>query len=218
MLQFSASMMCADYGHLEKEVKALEDAGVDSFHIDIMDGHFVDNFGMGIHDLRYIRSVTKKPVEVHLMIEEPRHYIDLFAEIGVDVVYIHPESEYHISATIEKIVRKGMKPAIVINPGTSPSSIRELLNIVQRVLVMSVNPGFAGQTFLPFVGRKIEKLIEMQEEFDFEIFWDGHASSENIQKYAPMGVNGFILGTAALFGKQKSFKEIIAELRQIKSR
>jgi ribulose-phosphate 3-epimerase len=215
MLQFSASMMCADYGHLENEVKNLENAGIDAFHIDIMDGHFVDNFGMGIHDLRYIRKATDKPVEVHLMIEEPRHYIDLFAEIGVDVVYIHPESEYHISSTIEKIVAKDMKPAIVINPGTSPTSIKELLNIVPRVLVMSVNPGFAGQSFLPYVGKKIEKLIELQQEYDFEIFWDGHASPENIRKYSALGVSGFILGTAALFGKNRDFKEILDELRQM---
>jgi ribulose-phosphate 3-epimerase len=210
---FSASMMCADYGHLEDEVRALEEAGVDAFHIDIMDGHFVRNFGMGIHDLRYIRSATRKNVEAHLMICEPLQYIDLFAEIGVDALYVHPESEYQCAATIERIIKKGIMPAIAINPGTSVEQVLELLNIVKRVLVMSVNPGHAGQVFLPHIGAKIEKLLKLGAEYDFEVFWDGHGSVENVRRYASIGVGGFVLGTAALFGKGRPYAEIIRGLR-----
>ncbi|MDR0991825.1 MAG: ribulose-phosphate 3-epimerase [Ruminococcus sp.] len=213
-VKLSASMMCADYACLEKEIRALENGGIDSFHIDIMDGIFVNNFGMGIHDLRYIRSATDKPVDVHLMIKEPIRFLDVFAEIGVDTLYIHPESQYHTSTTVEEIIKRGMSPAIAVNPGTSAENILELLNIVKRVLIMTVNPGHAGQLFQPYVGKKIAKLNKMQKEYDFEIFWDGNCTVDKVETYAPMGVSGFILGTASLFKKDRPYADIIAELRE----
>jgi ribulose-phosphate 3-epimerase len=212
-VSFSASMMCANYACLEKEIEALEAGGIDSFHIDIMDGIFVNNFGMGIHDLRYIRSATKKPVDVHLMIKEPIRFLDIFAEIGVDTLYIHPESQYHTATTVEEIIKRGMTPAIAVNPGTSAENILELLNIVKRVLVMTVNPGHAGQLFQPYVGKKIAKLNKLQKDFGFEIFWDGNCTVDKVETYAPMGVSGFVLGTAALFRKNRPYGEIITELR-----
>ena len=209
---FSASMMCADYGHLEREIHALEAAGIDSFHIDIMDGIFVPNFGMGIHDLRYIRRATKKAVEVHLMIKNPVRHVGMFAELGADVLYIHPESEYHAATTIDEIVKHGMQPAIVISPGRMAGDFIELLNVVDRVLVMGVNPGSAGQTYLPYIEDKINELALLKERYSFEIFWDGHGSPENIRKFAPLGVKGFVLGTAALFGKDRTYAEILQAL------
>jgi ribulose-phosphate 3-epimerase len=212
-IKFSASMMCADYGHLEDEIRSLESAGVDAFHIDIMDGEFVHNFGMGIHDLKYIRSATKKQVEAHLMIREPARYIKLFAKCGADVIYVHPESGWQIGETIQRILEFDITPAIAINPATSVESIMEILRIVKRVLIMAVNPGQAGQIFLPYIDGKLRKLLEIKDEYDFEVYWDGHGSTENVAKYAPLGVDGFILGTAALFGKDRGYGEIISELR-----
>jgi ribulose-phosphate 3-epimerase len=214
-IEFSASMMCADYGHLEKEIHNLEAAGIDSFHVDIMDGTFVHNFGMGIHDLRYIKSAATKPVECHLMIKEPARYVELFAKCGADILYVHPESGYQIGETIQQIIELGVTPGIAINPTTSIESIVELLNLVKRVLIMAVNPGHAGQAFLPFVEKKIRRLVELKDEYGYKIYWDGHGSVENIQKYAPLGVNGFVLGTAALFCKVNSYKEIISHLRGV---
>jgi len=213
-IQFSASMMCADYGHLEREVRSLEAAGIDAFHIDIMDGQFVNNFGMGIHDLRYIRSATKKKIECHLMIENPINYIERFAKLGVDVIYIHPESEYHSSTTLQEIIEAGLTPGIVISPGKMTEGVLELLYVVKRVLVMGVNPGNAGQTYLPFVDKKIRKLLKLRDEYGFEVFWDGHGSFENVSKFSALGVSGFVLGTAVLFGKERSYKEILEELRK----
>jgi ribulose-phosphate 3-epimerase len=210
---FSASMMCADYAHLEDEIHALESGGIDAFHVDIMDGEFVHNFGMGIHDLRYIRSATNKNVECHLMIHEPSRYLDLFVDCGADVLYVHPESEYHTSTTLQEIIEAGLIPAIAMNPGTSVESVLELLYIVERVLVMSVNPGHAGQVYLPYVDKKIRKLLALREEYGFEVFWDGHGSPEKIETYAPLGVKGFVLGTAALFGQDRSYKNILDELK-----
>lgn len=212
-IKFSASMMCADYGHLETEIRSLEAAGVDAFHVDIMDGSYVYNFGMGIHDLKYIKSAATRPVECHLMIKEPARYVKLFAKCGADILYVHPESGYQIGETIQRIMELGVTPGIAVNPTTSVESIVELLNLVKRVLVMTVNPGHAGQAFLPFVEKKVYRLIKLKEEYGLEIFWDGHGSVENVRKYAPLGIDGFVLGTAALFNKGRPYKEIITELR-----
>ena len=118
--ELTASMMCADYGHLEQEIKELEEGGIDSFHIDIMDGRYVHNFAMSLNDMRYIAGRARKPIDVHLMIEHPNNNIELF--LGSlrkgDTVYIHPEAEYHPSTTLQKIINRGMIPGIAINPGT----------------------------------------------------------------------------------------------------
>lgn len=213
--KFSASMMCADYGHLENEVHTLEAAGIDGFHIDIMDGHFVYNFGMGIHDLRYIAQTANVPIECHLMINEPIRFMKMFSKLGVDVVYVHPESEASTYSTMERIIDLGMTPAIVLSPDRPIEYITELLHIVKRVLVMGVTPGNAGQVYLPHIEPKLRKLIKMRDEFEFEVWWDGHASPENVRKFAPLGVDGFILGTATLFGKEQTYKEILDDLREI---
>ncbi len=210
-------MMCADYGHLAKEVKNLEEAGIDSFHIDIMDGRYVNNFAMSLYDMAYIASATKLPLDVHLMIEHPRNSIDMFLKRlrPGDTVYIHPEAEYHPSATLQKIIDAKMHPGIAINPGTSVETVKEMLRIVDHVLVMAVNPGNASQMFLPFVGEKIEKLIELRDQMGFKLFWDGACGKERIQEYAPQGIDGFVLGTTLLFGKKADYKTIISSVRSM---
>ena len=141
--ELTASMMCANYGNLEKEVKDLEEGGIDSFHIDIMDGRYVPNFAMSLNDMAYIATATEKPLDVHLMIEHPNNNIHIFLEKlrKGDTVYIHPEAEYHPSTTLQKIINAGMVPGIAINPGTSIETVMEMLVIVKKVLVVSVNPG-----------------------------------------------------------------------------
>lgn len=216
--ELTASMMCADYGHLEKEIKDLEYGGIDSFHIDIMDGRYVPNFAMSLNDLRYIARTAHKPMDVHLMIEHPSNHIHLFLQNlrKGDTVYIHPEAEYHPSTTLQKIIDAGMIPGIAINPGTSVETVLEMLRIVKKVLVMSVNPGNAGQMYLPYVGYKISKLLSLKEEMKFELYWDGACSMDKIEKFAPKGFKGFVLGTTVLFGKEKSYKEIIEDVRSLK--
>lgn len=213
-----ASMMCADYGHLEKEVRELEEGGIDSFHIDIMDGRYVPNFAMSLNDMKYIAKATKKPLDVHLMIEHPNNRIDLFLKNlrKGDTVYIHPEAEYHPSTTLQSIINAGMIPGIAINPGTSIETVMEMLQIVKKVLVMSVNPGNAGQMYLPYVGKKMQKLLDIKEEMDIEIYWDGACSADKILEFAPKGVKGFVLGTTLLFGKDKSYGEIIKDIRELR--
>lgn len=215
--ELTASMMCADYGNLEKEVKNLAEGGIDSFHIDIMDGRYVPNFAMSLNDMRYIASVSPKPLDVHLMIEHPNNRINLFLDNlrQGDTVYIHPEAEYHPSTTLQSIINAGMIPGIAINPGTSVETVMEMLRIVKKVLVMSVNPGNAGQMFLPYVGKKITKLLSMKEDMDFELYWDGACSADKILEFAPKGVKGFVLGTTLLFGKDRPYGDTLQKIRDL---
>ena len=148
------------------------------------------------------------------MVEHPVHTIDLFLRRlrPGDTIYIHPEAEYHPSTTLKKIIDAGMIPGIAINPGTSVETVMEMLVIVKRVLVMAVNPGNAGQMFLPYVGKKVKRLVDMKEEMGFSVYWDGACGLDKIMKYAPMGVDGFVLGTTVLFGKGKPYGEILKSL------
>ncbi len=216
-IELTASMMCADYGHLEQEVKELDEGGIDSFHIDIMDGRYVPNYAMSLNDMRYIATATSRPLDVHLMIEHPNNRIGLFLSNlrQGDTVYIHPEAEYHPSTTLQSIINAGMIPGIAVNPGTSVETVMEMLRIVKKVLVMSVNPGNAGQMFLPYVGKKITKLLALKEDMDFEIYWDGACSADKILEFAPKGIRGFVLGTTLLFGRERPYGETLEAIRQL---
>ncbi len=213
-IEYCASMMCADYACLRNEVKALDAGGIDSFHIDIMDGRFVPNFAMSLNDMAYIASATKTPLDVHLMVEHPVNTVDMFLRNlrRGDTVYIHPEAEYHPSTTLQKIIDAGMVPGIAINPGTSVENVMEMLVIVRKVLVMAVNPGNAGQMFLPYVGKKVKKLLKLKQTYKFQLYWDGSCGMDKIETYAPQGVDGFVLGTTILFGQGRPYDDILAKL------
>ncbi len=214
-VEYNASMMCADYRNLEREVKLLEEADIDSFHIDIMDGRFVPNFAMSLNDLATIGKLTCKPMDVHMMVEHPNNTIELFLNKmrKGDTVYIHPEAEYHPSTTLQKVIDAGMIPGIAINPGTSVETVFEMLRIVKKVLVMTVNPGKAGQMYLPYIGEKLEKLIALKQMMGFKVYWDGACGMDKIEKFSPRGVDGFVLGTTVLFGKQQTYVEIMNKIR-----
>ena len=211
-IELSASMMCADYACLRDEVQNLESAGIDIFHVDIMDGSFVDNFGMGYQDMAFIKKNTTKQVEAHLMVRKPYNYLDILFNLGIDIIYIHPEVDPDPATTIEKMHQHGVIAGIAINPGTALSTIEELLNTVDRVLVLGVNPGHAGRKYQDYVDKKIERLLGLKQKYDFEIYLDGAVTPERIAKWSVHGVKGFVLGTATLFNKQKNYGDILLEI------
>ncbi len=207
------STMCIDFHHLDDEIKALDEAGVDIFHNDVMDGSFVPNMTLGINDIKAIRRSTNKPMDVHLMIENPSGKVDWFIDAGADIVYIHPESERYVVKTLAHIKERGKMAGIAVNPDTSIDSIEEMLNLCDYVLVMTVNPGFAGQKFIDFTKKKVERLAKLKETFGFKIVIDGACSPSVIKELSSIGADGFVLGTSALFGKNRPYKDIVKELR-----
>ncbi|KRL01491.1 d-allulose-6-phosphate 3-epimerase [Liquorilactobacillus capillatus DSM 19910] len=205
--------MCADFANIKTEIQNMEAAQVDILHMDIMDGSFVPNLALGLADYQTVRRLTSLPMDVHLMVQNPHNFIQLFNRAGADIIYIHPEADQIPTRTLLEIKKLGMQPGIALNPGTSVETIRELLSLVDYVLVMTVNPGFAGQKFLDFVIPKIEQLVVQKKDNSFKLMVDGAISPTKITQLAEMGVDGFIVGTSALFGKKKVYQEIVKELK-----
>ena len=209
------SMMCADYGNLRSEMERLQEAGADIFHIDVMDGRYVPNFGMGLQDIEFLTKNATIPCDVHLMIMNPANYVKKFCDLGVKIMYVHPEADLHPARTLQMIRDCGVKSGIAINPGTSFETVEPLLPLCDYLLVMTVNPGFAGQKYVPSVDKKIDQLLAAKEEYGYEIMIDGACSPAVIERLNAKGVLGFILGTSALFNKGRSYKEIMPELRNL---
>lgn len=208
------SMMCANFGRLRDELDALEAAGADGLHLDLMDGNFVPNYGMGLQDIEWFCKNATVPCDVHMMVEQPGRYIQKFATMGVRVIYVHPEADPHVARTLATIRELGIKAGIAVNPGTSFSAVEPVLSLCDYVLVMTVNPGFAGQAWLDFVNPKIEQLVAASHEGanDYEVVVDGNCSPKRVAQASAMGVKGFVLGTAGLFG-HGPYTQSMEELR-----
>jgi len=198
MIKIAPSILAADFSKLAEEVKEVERAGADLIHIDVMDGHFVPNITMGPIVVEALRPITNLPLDVHLMIENPDQYIEAFAKSGADYITVHVEACRHLHRTIQLIRSFGVKPGVVLNPHTPIESIQHVLEDIDMVLFMTVNPGFGGQKFIHSVVSKVQQLSTIIQErgLSIEIEIDGGINEETIIPCAKAGATVFVAGSA----------------------
>lgn len=205
MVELAFSILASDFAHLADEVAAAENGGGSIVHVDVMDGHFVPNITFGPPMVQSLRKVTNLPLDCHLMIENPDEYIPAFAEAGADLVSVHQEACRHLHRTLQLISEHGMLPGVVINPATPVEMLIEVLPMVHYVLVMSVNPGFGGQKFLPLALDKIAHLAELRTEMGlrYRIEVDGGVADDTVAAVVEAGAEMLVAGSA-VFGKGKT--------------
>ncbi len=201
MVELLPSILSADFAHLADEVQAAEAGGGTVIHFDVMDGHFVPNLTIGTPVLESLRKVTKLPIDCHMMIDNPNDFIESFADAGADWMSVHYEACRHLHRTLEHIAQHGMKPAVVINPATPVDLLIPVLGMVHHVLVMSVNPGFGGQSFIPYSLDKIRRLKELRQELGlrYRIEVDGGVAHDTIGQVVEAGADLLVAGSA-VFG------------------
>jgi len=208
------SIMCADFGRLAESLACLEQAGADGIHLDIMDGHFVPNITFGPLVVEAIRAATKLPLDAHLMIANPDHYIRDFVSAGADIVTIHAEAAIHLQRSLQAVAEAGARAAVALNPATPPSAIEYVLDDVGMVLVMTVNPGFAGQALVRSVLPKIERVRELIRErgLDVRIAVDGNVNPQTAADMVQRGAQ-ILVGGSGLFQPQRTLAEAMQDLR-----
>ena len=215
MIKIAPSILSADFADLGAAVAAAEAGGADYIHVDVMDGHFVPNITIGPPVVAAVRQVTRLPLDVHLMIEAPERYLADFAQAGANILTVHVETCPHLHRTVQQIRELGIKPGVTLNPGTSLMTLREILPFVDQVLVMTVNPGFGGQSYIDTMTAKIARLAEMISEggFSVDIEVDGGIDASTAPDVVSAGARVLVAGTA-VFGHPQGIAAGIAALRQ----
>jgi ribulose-phosphate 3-epimerase len=197
-VEIAPSILAADFASLGDAIRTVELAGVRTLHVDVMDGHFVPNISIGVPVVASLRKATRMTLDVHLMIENPEQYIEAFAEAGADMISVHQEATPHLDRALAMIRERGCRPGVVINPATPVATLSEVLDKVDHVLVMSVNPGFGGQSFIPGATRKIGELRAIRERQgqNFKIEVDGGIGPENVAEVVRAGAQILVAGTS----------------------
>ncbi|MBF0193981.1 MAG: ribulose-phosphate 3-epimerase [Magnetococcales bacterium] len=214
MIKIAPSILSADFSRLGEEIKAVEQGGADYIHVDVMDGHFVPNLTIGPLVVAGIKKAATKPLDVHLMISPVDEYIPQFAKAGADIITVHSEAVIHLDRTLNLIRENGCRPGVALNPATPLCILSNVLPLVDMVVLMSVNPGFGGQSFIPHTLQKIQRVRKMITDrgLDVEIEVDGGIKSGNIAEAAANGADVFVAGSAVF--SQPEYGPIISELRK----
>lgn len=214
MLKIAPSILSADFSKLGEEIEDVEKGGADYIHVDVMDGHFVPNITIGPLIVEAIKPITNLPLDVHLMIENPDKYIPAFANAGASIITVHQEASVHLHRTIESIKTLGVRAGVVLNPATPAILIKDILAQIDMVLVMTVNPGFGGQSFIHETLRKIEQIASWREELglSFDIEVDGGVNVNTAQLCTEAGANVLVAGSAIF--NQTDRAQAIREIRQ----
>lgn len=215
--KIAPSIMCVDFFNLDRTIEEFEKDGVDLIHADIMDGAFVPNFTLGTDFIRALKKRTSLPIDLHLMITEPERKLDLFDFGENDMVSVHCESTTHLHKAVAAIKERGAKAFAAINPATPTGALEAVAEDIDGVLIMTVNPGFAGQKLIPSTLKKIEKMRRFLDSagfFEKEIEVDGNVSFENAALMSKAGANIFVAGTSSLFRKDLSFEDSIRKMRE----
>ena len=217
-IKISASLACADILNLERDVQVLQNAGVDLLHIDIMDGTFVPNFCLNIDIMHALRNITDIPLECHIMINDPERYIETIAETGAIYLSIHIEATHHVQRALNLIRRCGMKAGVALNPTTPVEVLDYILDDIDLVTLMMINPGFAGQQLIPSMIRKIadmKRFLSVAGKEHIDILVDGNVSIENIPKMTQAGATILVGGTSSIFRKGYSIRESVELVRTL---
>jgi ribulose-phosphate 3-epimerase len=216
MKKISPSLLSANFSNLEKDIKMLEAGGADLLHIDVMDGHFVPNISIGPVVVESIKEVATIPLDVHLMISDPDYYVNAFMDAGADYLTVHAEATPHVHRVVQKMKERGIKAGVSLNPHTPISVLENILNDIDMVLIMSVNPGFGGQSFISHSLEKIKKLkqfLTVNKADHIEIEVDGGIKLDNIKEISDAGCDIFVSGSGIF--KAENPKAVIAEMKRM---